>query len=228
MTNCFVNHKAHERSIKYPRSITLLHKQTSHYHRWLESFTESPSNAAEKFESIIKVSGIRNAPFPNDKITISLCSFLSVLENGGRNDYALYANHPYRVNCEVLCLEGPGATNRGKAVIITAEVVSRKGQELLFDLPEKFKKAKDLNVQIELPPMHSILRILFDPRKTVDQFEGLLLSFTKRDFVKRCVKENHLYCPQKYEAMLQEVQNSEFKIGKIPEDKIQFDIFKHV
>ena len=215
MMNCFINHKRNsstrQRRQRYQR------RRSSHFQRWLSSLNQT------RFKSIVKISGIRHVPYIGNKFAINLYSFLNVTEKHSITDYAMYDNQPYRINCQVLRLEGPGVANQGEAVIVTAEVVSMRKQDLSFILPEKYRQ-KNLIVDIELPYVNSIIRFLFDPKKTIDPFEGLLLSFTRRNLIKRCIEEKVLFCPEKYEPLLQEIQASNLTIGKVPESKLELRV----
>ncbi len=221
MISCF-NYSIHQRNQSIKLQTPITGNQSLHFQRWLNSLGKPPVFVRRKFEFVVKISGMRRIQFPGDKVTLNLHSFLSAMENGKIVDYSL-CDQSYRVTCKILHIEGPGVNNQDKAAIVIAEIVSNKAQEFYLIPPEHYRKDKNFSLDITLPAFGSILRFLYDPRKTIDPlFGGLLLSYTKRNFIERRITDRKLFCPQKYVEFLEGIQASELSIGRIPKEKLTF------
>ena len=200
------------------RSLTASLEKPLHYQRWINSLRKTPIKIREKYEVVIKVTGIKRINYPGEKIALQLQPFLNVFENGQIRDYSLGEKSSYRANCVIHRVEGPGVSNRKGLAIMVVQITNNKIRGLSFELPKKYRHNRNLSIQITLPPKSSILRILADPTKVIDHFEGLLLSYTTDDTVKGRVvqREQKQYLPPKYRQFVNLVRSSNLAIGRVP------------
>lgn len=192
-------------------------RQSSHFKSWVDSLGKPPKEPARnKFEYIFKVTGTRYIKFPGSKIALTIQPMLNVMERSQIVDYALGEHSHYTVNCNIVCVEGPGVKDKKGAAIITAKIISVRYGSFVFNLPEKYHNNPDIDSRLYLPGENNIIRVLIDPLKQVDSLEGLLLSYSTTDIITRSLEEKHQYVPPKYTALLAQIHSSDLRIGNPP------------
>jgi len=175
--------------------------------RWVNSLGQPPREPErKKFEYIYKVSGIRYLKTVGEKISFKIHLYLNVRERNQNVDYSLGDHSWYTVNCEIRKIEGPGLASHKKPAIITAKIISVKLGGFVFNPPEKYDDNPELEGSAKLPSTNTVLRILYDPKKTVDEYEGLILSIGSDNYVLRDSVRINPYFPPKYQPILERVQ----------------------